>query len=101
MFSFTKLLIPVEFSDRCLRTARYLAHPLAEHFNSEITLLHVMPPYYYDITTPELVTPLPKEFVAEQRAHAKQRLDSLLSAEPGSGRVKRILLEGDPAREIV
>jgi len=101
MFSFAKLLLPVEFSDRCLRTARYLAHPLAEHFNSEITLLHVMPPYYYDITTPELVTPLPEEFVAEQLAHAKQRLDKFLSEEVAAERVKRILLEGDPAREIV
>jgi nucleotide-binding universal stress UspA family protein len=43
MVPFSKILIPIDFSERCLGAARF-AIPLAERFHSEITLLHVEPP---------------------------------------------------------
>ena len=43
MVPFSKILIPIDFSERCLGAARF-SIPLAERFHSEITLLHVEPP---------------------------------------------------------
>jgi len=100
MFPIKKVLLPVEFSERCFGAARYLAHPLARHFGSEITILHVMSPYY-DFGTAELASPSPKDFIAHKQAQANQDLNAFLSKELGAERVKRILLEGDPARKIV
>jgi len=40
---FTRILIPIDFSERCLGAARF-AIPLAERFHSEITFLHVKDP---------------------------------------------------------
>ena len=43
MFPLKKILLPIDFSERCLGGARY-AIPLVEHFHSELTLLHVISP---------------------------------------------------------
>ena len=40
MLSLSKILIPIDFSERCLRAATY-AIPLAERFRSVVTLLHI------------------------------------------------------------
>jgi len=37
-----KILLPVDFSDRCLVATRHMIR-FAEHFRSEITLVHVVP----------------------------------------------------------
>src|SRR5580765_8987033 len=100
MFSIEKILLPVDFSERCTGAARYLAHPLARHFKSEITILHIMPPYY-DFGTAELASPSPKDFIAQRQAQARRSLAAFLGEELSTHRVKRVLLEGDPARKIV
>jgi nucleotide-binding universal stress UspA family protein len=46
MFLLKKILLPIDFSERCLGGARY-AIPLVEHFHSELTLLHVISPMDY------------------------------------------------------
>ena len=46
MFPLKKILLPIDFSERCLGGARY-AIPLVEHFHSELTLLHVVSPIDY------------------------------------------------------
>jgi nucleotide-binding universal stress UspA family protein len=43
MIPFSRILIPIDFSEPCLGAARF-AIPLAERFHSEITLLHIEPP---------------------------------------------------------
>lgn len=43
MFPLAKILLPIDFSERCLGGARY-SIPLVEHFHSELTLLHVISP---------------------------------------------------------
>jgi nucleotide-binding universal stress UspA family protein len=99
MFSLSKILLPVDFSERCLGAARY-AIPLAKHFNSEITLLHVLPPYF-EFGTAELASPTSKELRVDKQLQARRELDTFLSTDLHDLRVKRLLLEGDPAREIV
>jgi nucleotide-binding universal stress UspA family protein len=90
MVPIAKILIPVDFSERCLGAARF-AIPLAERFHSEVTLLHVEPP-------PESDSGLN----AEREARAEKQLRDFLCAAFAHLDVKRIRRVGpDVAREIV
>lgn len=95
MLSLTKILIPIDFSERCLGATRY-AISLAEHFHSEITLLHVLPPFG-DSDDPDVDGITMGEIMTARRAKAQKRMDNFLNAALHHLRVKRILLDGDPA----
>lgn len=86
-----RILAPVEFSERCVGAARY-AKMLAEHFQAELVLLHV-------------VVPPPPEMGAEacrrRAAQLEQQLNQFLVAELTGVSVRRVLLDGDPAAKIV
>lgn len=99
MFSLAKILIPIDFSARCLGATRF-AIPLAERFNSEIVLLHVLLPHD-DTHNPDFDGANLKDLIEARRAKAKKRLDDFLNAALHHLRVKRTLLEGDPAVRIV
>ena len=45
MLSISRILVPVDFSDRCLAILPY-ARAIALRFNAEVTLLHVFNPVY-------------------------------------------------------
>lgn len=85
----SKLLIPVDFSDRCVGAARF-AIPVAERFHSEITLLHVAAPPDPDSS------PSP-----EKQQRIEKRLRDFLPAAFAHLKVKRILRYGLAAAEIV
>jgi len=99
MFSLAKILFPVDYSEHSLGMARY-AIPLAEHFRSEITLLHVLEPHYELERVTEDRRPL-RELLADRREQAQQRVRAILSAELHGVPVKRTVLEGDAAQKIV
>ncbi|HEX7362423.1 MAG TPA: universal stress protein [Bryobacteraceae bacterium] len=85
----SKLLIPVDFSDRCVGAARF-AIPVAERFHSEITLLHVAAP------------PDPSSSPNPEKQHRIQkRLRDFLPAAFAHLNVKRVLRFGLAAAEIV
>jgi nucleotide-binding universal stress UspA family protein len=96
----SKILVPVEFSPRCLGSAQY-AEALACHFHSELVLLHVrVPPslpYSADVTAYSAAIDLDTELI--QRA--QEQLDEFPLRVPAGGRVERVVLEGDPAACIV
>jgi nucleotide-binding universal stress UspA family protein len=76
------------------------AIPLAEHFNPEIILLHVLS--LLDGTRdPDLDGTTVEDSIKARRAKATKQLDDFLSAALHHLRVKRSLLEGDPALRIV
>jgi nucleotide-binding universal stress UspA family protein len=89
----SKILMPIDFSERCLGTTRY-AIPLVEHFKSELTLLHVVSPI--DDLSPEATT-----LNADRRQKAQKALDDFLCAALNHLNPRRILREGDPAEVIV
>ena len=92
MFPLTKILLPIDFSERSLGGARY-AIPLAERFRSELTLLHVISPI--DYLSPEV-----REFNDTRRKEAAKRLTDFLCAALNHLETRRILREGDPAEII-
>jgi len=98
MFPIAKILLPVDFSERAIQAARF-ALPLAERFNSEIILLYVLPPYreFGAIEMAGVMT----DMLANRRSDAEQRIVGFLREELAPHRVRRLLLEGDPAWEIV
>lgn len=99
MFSLAKILFPVDYSEHSIGMARY-AIPLAEHFKSEVTLLHVLEPHYEVEQGTEDHRPL-RELLAARREHAQQRVQAILCAELHCVPVRRIVLEGDIAETII
>jgi nucleotide-binding universal stress UspA family protein len=88
MFPPKKILFPVDFSERCLDAAR-MVETFTGHFQSELTLLHVVePPNYNDL-------PVDTASIAERK------LSGYLATEMKHFEVRRELRSGDPAREIV
>jgi nucleotide-binding universal stress UspA family protein len=99
MFPVEKILLPVDFSDRGCHAARF-AVPVAERFRSEVILLHVLPPHF-EFGSVELGSAMLADLIVERRRRASDRIAGFLSSELGQLPVRRLLLEGDPAREIV
>jgi nucleotide-binding universal stress UspA family protein len=100
MFPLTKILVPVDFSERCLGATRY-AEALAAHFDSEITLLHVLEPIRYEFSTLEFGGAVMNDLVERRSAQARKELEAFMSRELSRVRVARVLVDGDPARKIV
>ncbi|MEK7406656.1 MAG: universal stress protein [Acidobacteriota bacterium] len=96
----TKILLPVDFSERCLGAARY-AGALASHFGAEVILAHVVEPVRYEFSSLELCGTVLADLAANRAAQAKRQLDAFLAEELRSLPTRRVLLEGDPAQKIV
>ncbi len=100
MFQLKKILLPVDFSDRCHEAIRYALPPLAKQFGCEIFVCHVLTPFL-EFGSSELGISLSGEYMVERRKEAKKQLEAFLADELREFRVTRVLLEGDPARKIV
>jgi nucleotide-binding universal stress UspA family protein len=97
MFNIAKILLPIDFSARSTEAADAAA-AIAERFSSEIVLLHILAPGFN--------LPLPTS--AQMRAlhglareEAEEEMKEFRSNEWRHLGVKRVLQEGDPARQIV
>jgi nucleotide-binding universal stress UspA family protein len=98
MLTFSRILAPIAFSARCQGAVQY-AEALACHFHSDLILLHVVTPVQtYGFPDAMAVAP---ELLDDVLVQSKAMLESF----PGEGlqgiTVKRVVLEGDPGREIV
>jgi len=71
MFSLRKILLPIDFSDRCLEAARYAAPYLGNHFSPKVTLLHVVPPYL-DFGAEGLGISLSGDWIEKRKSQAMQ-----------------------------
>ena len=100
MLTLKKILFPVDFSERAAGAAHYV-EALTGRFNAELTLLHVVESADYLYGTLEFGGSALHDFHAERLAHSRKQLDAFLTDELGHFQVKRVLLEGDPARKIV
>ncbi len=100
MLPLRKVLLPVDFSGRCVGAARYL-HALAARFNTQVTLLHVLPPPHYEFSSIEVGGALLDELFTNRMEQMRKELDTYLCAELEGVQTQRVLIEGDPARKIV
>ena len=100
MKSLAKVLLPVDFSERSLGAARY-AKILADHFHSELTLLHVLAPPHYEFGALEIGGSMLSELYENRSAQVEKELQTFLVDELHGVEAKRVVLEGDPARRIV
>lgn len=98
MLPIQKILMPVDFSTRCLRMTGY-ARVVAEKYGAELTLLHVVNPLYAfpatAISGPAMV-PIPNSRIAER----EKQLEDFAAAELRGLPVRRLVYEGDPESQI-
>jgi nucleotide-binding universal stress UspA family protein len=88
MLSIGKILLPVDFSERSLVAARE-AQVLAHRFHSELTVLHVVDDLEQDGGR------------FEPGGSTLSSLESYLSKQLTDVLVRRVVLEGDPAENII
>lgn len=100
MFSFEKILVPVDFSDRCAGAVRY-ASSLARHYGSEVCLLHVVPNPVYGLPGIEYGGPAVMEVSDDWVEEIRKNLESFGQNVLGDANVYRTVLKGDPSEEIV
>jgi nucleotide-binding universal stress UspA family protein len=93
-----EILLPVDFSPRCIDVARYAAG-VARHFDSRLTLLNVLTPVN-PAWTAMGNDAIVEEVLDRQKEEIGNRLDLFLAEELREVRVKRIVEEGDPAEMI-
>ncbi|MBL8232697.1 MAG: universal stress protein [Bryobacterales bacterium] len=100
MFSLNKVVFPVDFSNRCRGAARML-DSLHENFRPSVTLVHVLPPPHFEYSMADLGGGLVQEYTAARTDQARKDLEYFLDEELKHYQLKRVLLEGDPARKVV
>lgn len=96
----SKILVPVEFSPRCQGAVQY-AEALASHFHSEVVLLHVViPPFAKYSSLEAMAYSSAADLVEELVAQRTNELAAFPGPELDGVSVRRVVLEGDPARAI-
>jgi len=100
MQSLSKILLPVDFSERSVAAAR-CAMALAARFRSQVVAMHVLTPPQYEIGTMESGGALLAELYRNRVEQAERDLEAFQTAELAGLEVRRLLLEGDPASRIV
>lgn len=99
MDKLSRILVPVDFSERCLGMTHY-ARALAEKYAAEIILLHVINPVFI---TPEIgmappaVVAVPQWLITEK----SKLLEEFAAVELEGVRVRRLVYEGIPEMQIV
>ena len=100
MPSLAKLLLPVDFSERSAGAARY-ARALAVHFHSELLLVHVLSPLYSDMGGMEVTGSMLVDVYRTRADGAERELEAFASSHLAGLPVRRLVLHGDPASEVV
>lgn len=96
-----KILLPLDFIDLPLHLVHQTA-ALAHHFDSEIVLLHVVTPLSYPAGVfVDKHRRVARDLLAEIVTRARTKLDESLGEELKGLTIKRMLREGNPAREII
>jgi nucleotide-binding universal stress UspA family protein len=100
MASYSRILIPVDFSDHSREAVRQ-ACDLARRFDAEIHLLHVLDSWPAPAQVASEFRPQMYDMLAEQRALATQSLANLPGADLGPKPVVREMRTGRAVPEIL
>jgi nucleotide-binding universal stress UspA family protein len=97
LLAIKKIVFPLDLVETHLPVfAVHQAAAVARHFGSEILLLYVVKPLTF-MGSSETV----RELIEQAVSREQERLDSSLGSELNSLPVKRLVLKGDPAAEIL
>jgi nucleotide-binding universal stress UspA family protein len=96
----SRILLPVDFSERSVGAAHY-AGSLACHCAAELTLMHVLIPPQYEFGAVDVAGSMLAELCRDRVAQANQDLDCFLASDLAGLCVRRLVLEGDPSGTIV
>jgi nucleotide-binding universal stress UspA family protein len=100
MASIAKVLLPVDFSERSVG-AVHCAKRLAQHFSPEIILMHVLAPMQYHLGDTEMGGVMLGDLYRTQVESLARELDKFQAEELAGSKVRRLVLEGEPAFRIV
>ena len=100
MRSLSHILLPVDFSERAAGAARY-AKMLAGHFHSAVSQLHVLTPTQYEFGAIDIGGVMAADLYQSRNEMAVRDLNAFLASEWEGIDVRRVVVEGDAAREIV
>lgn len=100
MALFQSILLPVDFSERSV-VAAHFAEALADPGATQVFLVHVVTPLTYELSAMEIGASVLSEAMGERTKEAREQLEAFLKDELQPYQVRRVLLEGDPATEIV
>jgi nucleotide-binding universal stress UspA family protein len=99
MHSLKRILLPVDFSERCAGAVRY-ARELALRFDSELILVHVLPPLHAEFGL-QIEGSMLVEVYRTRAEQAERELGGFESQTLADLKVRRLILHGDPAAKIV
>jgi nucleotide-binding universal stress UspA family protein len=100
MRALSKILLPVDFSERSVGAARYV-RLLAGRCQAEVIALHVVVPAPLQLGPMELASVPVPDFYRAQIDFFEKELERLRDAELAGTRARTLLLEGDPSARIV
>jgi nucleotide-binding universal stress UspA family protein len=99
MLSISKILVPIDFSDKSLEIIPAVK-TLAMQYGSEVILFHVAEPFYTipatGISGPVMI-PVPAEAMAEHR----EKMQNFAVDELMGTKVRRLVYEGEPVSHIL
>jgi nucleotide-binding universal stress UspA family protein len=100
MQTLSRILLPIDFSERSVGAAHY-AGSLACHFGAELIVLHVLIPPQYEFGAVDIAGSMLAELCRDRVQQAQQEIESFMASDLAGLRVRRVVLEGDPAGSIV
>jgi nucleotide-binding universal stress UspA family protein len=96
----SRILVPVDFSDRCIGAAGY-AKLLAARFGSEIIVIHVVEPPQYPVGPEQLAQTLEGPMLRHRETLAEEHLHDFVKQEFVDIPTRLLVYRGDPAATIV
>ena len=96
----TRILLPVDFSERSVAAARY-ARMLAARLRAEVVLLHVLTPPQYEFGALNISGSMLAELYRTRAEQAKEDTEAFRARNLAGVEVRSLVLEGDPAGKIV
>jgi len=99
MLPISRILMPVDFSQRCLGMIPHVSQ-FARQYDAEILLLHVVNPVYVIPETgisASAILSVPEWILTTQR----KKMEGFAASELRDFRVRRLVYEGDPEAQIV
>ena len=100
MTSLKKILLPVDFSERCAAAVLY-ARELAIHLDAELILIHVLPPLHAEFGSLQMAGSMLVEVYRARAEQAERELAAFASSSLEGVKARHLILHGDPATKIV